>query len=109
MYDITVEIQKVLCNDTESLHSSDRFALSGAFVGDTGSAGVYLPSFRINDHEQRAIDRSYRFSSTTPQFAMSLLAWDLDENDSWRENEDAIKSGVDAIALAADAAYPGAG
>jgi len=109
MYDITVEIEKVMCKDTESIHSSDRFALSGAFVGDAGSAGVYLPSFRINDNEQRVIDKSYRFSSTTPRFAMSLMAWDLDENDSWKENEDIVKSGVDAIAMAASAAYPGAG
>jgi hypothetical protein len=105
MYDIIVDIEKVICRDTESIHSSDRFAMSGAFVGDAGSAGVYLPSFRINDNEQRAIDRSYHFSSTTPRFAMSLMAWDLDENDSWKENEDTVKSGVDAIAIAASAAY----
>lgn len=109
MYDITVEIHKVVCNDTESIHSSDKFALSGAFVGDAGSAAVYLPSFRINDGEQKIIDSSYSFSSTTPRFAMSLMAWDLDENDTWNENEDTIKKGVDAIVLAVSAANPVAG
>ncbi len=108
MYDIVVEIEKVVCVDTESIHSSDRFAMTGAFVSDAGSAGVYLPSFRINDGEQRIINGSYRFSSTTPRFAMSLMAWDLDENDTWKDNEDAIKTGVDAIAIAADVAW-GAG
>jgi hypothetical protein len=110
MFDITVEIEKVACRDTESIHSSDKFAMSGAFVGDAGAVGVYLPSFRINDNEQRRIDRSYRFSSTTPRFAMSLMAWDLDENDSWTDNEDSIKTGVDAIAIAASVVWsPAAG
>jgi hypothetical protein len=105
MFDIIVDFGKLTCKDTESVHSSDRFAMSGALVGDAGSAGVYLPSFRINDGEQRNIDQSYHFSSAAPRFAMSLMAWDLDENDSWKDNQDIVNGAIDGIAIAASIAF----
>jgi hypothetical protein len=100
MYSTTVAMRKLTCNDTESIHSSDKFALSGAILSDAETIGIYLPTIRINDKEVRDIDREYSIHSYSPIVGISLTAWDLDEGDSWNESEDDIKKGVAAIATA---------
>ena len=105
---ITVDLINVICRDTESIHSSDKFALAGSIFTGQENQGVYFPTMRINDHEERNLGRSYHFISDLPSVGISLMGWDLDENDSWKENEADIKKGVGAIALAV-AAVPGWG
>ena len=48
-YSIQVYLQKLTCRDTESIHSSDRFALTGAVTTDQQTTGLMEPTFRIND------------------------------------------------------------
>ena len=108
MYNTTLRLKRLICRDTESIHSSDKFALTGALVSDTETVGIYLPTIQINDGEDRSIEREYSISSKAPLVGLSLTAWDLDQNDSWKENEEDIKKGSEAIAAAA-ALVPGYG
>lgn len=108
MYAITVELVKVVCRDTESIHSSDKFALAGSIFTEDANQGVYFPTMRINDGEERVLGRSYQVTSRMPRIGVSLTGWDIDDNDSWKENEEEVKVGVKAITVAVGA-IPGWG
>jgi hypothetical protein len=98
MYSVNVVLRKLTCFDTESIHSSDKFALSGAIIGDSGEPiGIYLPVMRINDGEARSIDQVYSLSTDNPNVGISLIAWDIDEGDSWKESEDDIKTAINVV------------
>jgi hypothetical protein len=107
MYTINVELVKVICRDTESIHSSDRFALAGAVLTEVGRQGVYFPTMRINDGEERTLGTSYQLTSGSPAVGISPQGWDLDENDSWKEDQKEIAEGA-ALIAAGVALIPGA-
>jgi hypothetical protein len=106
-YSFQVGIDLVTCNDTESIHSSDKFALAGAVITDSTRTGFVMPTIRINSGEQREYDRDIRLVfngiANVPTLGIVLQAWDLDQNDNWVENkEDIVKvSGAIAEGLAA--------
>ena len=64
-FSIEVTLEALVCRDTESIHSSDKFALAGAVFTDTDSAGIVLPMMRINDGETRPL-RTLVFNGTSP-------------------------------------------
>lgn len=98
MYSVNVILRNLICFDTESIHSSDKFALSGAIRGrSVEPVGIYLPTMRINDNESRSIDQAYSLFTDEPRIEISLAAWDIDEGDSWKESEDDIKTAVNLI------------
>jgi hypothetical protein len=59
MHDIIIDIEKVICKDTESIQSSDRLAMSGAFVfrclyGNTSSVAQLInPSTQVAIRQAR--------------------------------------------------------
>jgi hypothetical protein len=108
MYSITVELIRVVCRDTESIHSSDKFALAGSVFTEAETRGVYFPMMRINEGEQRSLGVTDEFTSGVPRVGIALTGWDLDENDSWKDNEADLKEGAAAVA-AAVATIPGYG
>ncbi len=80
MYSVNVTLRNLTCLDTESIHSSDKFALSGAIRGSSAEpVGIYLPTMRINDNDLRPIDRTYSLFTDEPRIEISLVAWDIDE------------------------------
>ena len=91
-YGFQVYLDKVICRDTESLLSSDKFALVGAVFTDLEVTGFAMPMMRINNGETRSFPNDLRHvfdgSSSTPRIGISLKAWDLDQNNSWLENKD---------------------
>jgi len=102
-YQIQVHLNKLTCRDTESLHSSDKFALAGAITTGTDTAGFVLPTFRINDSHPdnvRQFENLLVFDggSETPDVGIVFQAWDMDENDGWVENRDEIVAVSLAIA-----------
>src|SRR5947208_3534475 len=88
-YSFQVGIDLVTCNDTESIHSSDKFALAGAVITDSTRTGFVMPTIRINSGEQREYDRDIRLVfngiANVPTLGIVLQAWDLDQNDNWVE------------------------
>lgn len=98
-YSVEVVLEKLTCRDTESIHSSDKFALAGAVFTDIDSAGIILPLMRINSGENRLLQRQvFNAGSTFAKVGINLQAWDIDENDSWTQNEDEIVAIAAAIA-----------
>lgn len=92
-YSIEVALEALVCRDTESIHSSDKFALPGAVFTDTESAEVMFPTMRINDGETRLLQSLvFQSGSQVPKVGPSLQAWDIDENESWIDNEAEIKA-----------------
>ena len=109
MYNVTVIFEKLTCLDTESIHSSDKFALSGGLKSDVGDpVGFYLPTIRINTNETREIDHEFSLRADQPEVHLALSAWDLDEGDSWIESKDGIKAASEFISTALKA-VPGWG
>jgi hypothetical protein len=95
-YYIEVELDRLICRDTESLHSADRLALFGAVFTDAGESGFVLPAIQINSGQNVRIQDDYRVifkgKSSTPQFGLVLFGYDIDANKTWIENrEDIIK------------------
>lgn len=98
-YNIEVILDSLHCRDTESIHSSDKFALAGAVFTDIHTEGTILPIMRINDGEHRTLKRVlFNNKSHNPIVGINLQAWDIDENDSWVDNEEDIKKISSAIA-----------
>lgn len=91
-YSTNLQLHRLICRDTESIHSSDKLALTGAVKTDTDSVSVYFPMRRINDGETWEVNQSFSLSANTPHMGVALLEFDLDENDSWTENVDDIKA-----------------
>jgi|SRR5882672_7531882 len=93
-YSFQVGIDTVTCNDTESLHSSDKFALAGAVITDSSRTGFVMPMIRINSGNQFTYDRDIRLVfdglADSPSVGIVLQAWDLDQNDGWVDNKDDI-------------------
>ena len=108
-YSFTVQLVEVHCTRTESIHSSDKFALSGAVVTKEGSTGVVLPLIRINNGETRDLTMwSYRIDSAEPVVGITLRAMDLDQNDSWPETKEKAVA-VSGLISSALTAVPGWG
>jgi hypothetical protein len=93
-YWFRVYVDRVICRDTESLHSSDKFALAGVVMTDLNAQGFVMPMIRINDGETRRYDEDlntiFDAASSEPKVGIALLGWDLDQNDSWVENKEDI-------------------
>jgi hypothetical protein len=96
---INVWLTKVHCIQTESIHSSDKFSLTGAVFTGTKSEGVALEMIRINNGETRVFNRLL-FSETSkqPKVGVILEAWDLDDNPIWFENVDRVREVSKTIA-----------
>lgn len=108
-YSFTVQLLEVHCNVTESIHSSDKFALGGSLFTKEGPVGVVLPLMRINDNETRDLrEWTYRLESAEPVLGISLQAWDRDENDSWPATREKAEQAAGLISTAM-AAVPGWG
>jgi hypothetical protein len=103
MYRVSVFFRKLTCFDTESIHSSDKFALSGVISSDAQEPlAFYMPTIRVNDNKLPVyVEREYEFYCDSPKFGISLVAWDLDSGDTWKESEADIKDVTKAIAAAA--------
>ena len=97
MYEMTTRLIRVVCRDTESVHSADKFALAGASFTDIGKQGFMFPTTRINDGEERALGKGTTLQGTTPHAGLVLFGYDIDENDSWKDNEADIVKGAGAI------------
>jgi hypothetical protein len=103
-YWIEVFLLNVECRDTESIHSSDMFALSGAISTDHDAQGFVMPTVRINTGETRSYLPAgpiFAGGSNEPKVGLALEAWDIDENDSWVENEDDVGKAISSISGAA--------
>ena len=59
-YYIEVELDRLICRDTESLHSSDKFALFGSVFTDVDESGFVLPVIRIGSGQDVRIQDDYR-------------------------------------------------
>jgi hypothetical protein len=85
MYTITVELVRVRCRDTESLISSDKFALAGTiFAEDTkapGGVSPFLYHTRINDGEERAIGTRNTVQTASPAVGVVFTALDVDNDE----------------------------
>lgn len=101
-YWFDVWLDSLYCEDPESLHSTDKFALSGAVITDLEAAGFVMPTIRPpeNQHSYFPQDLVHLFSdrSSVPRFGLDLHAWDLDENEGWVDNRDDIVKASKAIA-----------
>lgn len=101
-YWFDVWLDSLYCEDPESLHSNDKFALSGAVSTDLEAAGFVMPTIRPpeNQHSFFPQDLVHLFSdrSSVPRFLLDLHAWDLDENDGWVDNREDIVKASKAIA-----------
>jgi hypothetical protein len=105
-YSLILNLKRLVCRDTESIHSSDKFALTGAMTSDEGTVGIYFPMHRINSGESWDIFEEYILTSKSPRVQISLFGYDLDENDSWTENIveiKAIQQGISTIVGAINA------
>jgi hypothetical protein len=100
-YQLSVRLDKVACRHTESVSSSDKFALKGQVITDLGNSHFIMPMMRINDGEDREFpdDLAVVFSgfSGTSTIGVILEAWDIDENDSWVENREEIAKISEAV------------
>jgi hypothetical protein len=92
MYTYTVRLMEVRCFRTESVHSSDKFALAGSVFSGKNAVGVALPLMRMNNGDQRDLsgfeDYTYTVQSLEPEVGISLQGWDLDQNEGWPEARD---------------------
>jgi hypothetical protein len=105
-YWIQVFLLRVTCKDTESIHSSDKFALAGDIVTDRANVALIKPMFRINSGDEHSFLPSgpiFSGWSSQPKVGITLQAWDLDENDSWVDNEEDIVTVGEAISTAVKA------
>jgi hypothetical protein len=111
MYTLTVQLIEVRCIKTESDLSSDKFVLNGVLYTEEGqTVGVALPIIRINDGEARDLTRwSFTLQSEKRIVNLALAGWDIDQNDSWTENEDKLAAIAASIAAGVGAANPVAG
>lgn len=100
MFTLTVQLLEVGCIKTESIHSSDKFVLNGVLYTEEGTTvGVALPIIRINDGERRDLSRyTFTLRSAYRVVNIALAGWDIDQNDSWTENEQALSGIAGAIA-----------
>jgi hypothetical protein len=100
-----VELDRLWCEDPESLHSNDKFALAGAVITDLDASGFAMPTMRPPRHQFSNFpsDLVHIFSgvSSVPKVGLVLQAWDLDENEGWTENRDEIRAVSAAIAAVA--------
>lgn len=93
-YWFEVRLDGLVCRDTESLHSSDKFGLAGAVLTDVASKGFIMPMMRINDGETRTFPDDLKVVFNGPsggnKIRLSLTAWDLDQNSAWTDNRESI-------------------
>ncbi|MCK9861354.1 hypothetical protein [Paenibacillus sp. ATY16] len=101
MYIIRISFKRVNCIDTESLFSSDKFAMAGTVFSGNDSKGMIFDLIRINDGESRDLS-SYVFElhSEEPSIGVVLKALDLDENKGWIENKADILKAAEGISTA---------
>ncbi|MCM3905194.1 MAG: hypothetical protein ND866_26155 [Pyrinomonadaceae bacterium] len=109
-YWFRVDVDRVICRDTESLHSSDKLALSGALMTDTHIQGFVLPMIQINDGETRRypddLSTIFNGGSSEPRIGIAFLGWDLDQDDSWAENKEEIITVSEAISTGVKVLVP---
>ena len=98
-YSVEVTLDNIVCRDTESIHSSDKFALSGVVFTDLGQPAAFtFPIMRINSGETRQLGQLlFNGSSVAPKVGLVFQAWDIDNNESWVENRADIDQIVTAI------------
>lgn len=108
MFTLTVQLLEVGCIKTESIHSSDKFVLNGVLYTEEGATvGVALPIIRINDGERRDLSRyTFTLRSAHRVVNIALAGWDIDQNDSWTDNEQTLAGIAGAIATGVGAINP---
>lgn len=108
MFTLTVELVEVACFKTESIHSADKFVLNGVLYTEEGATvGVALPMMRINDGDRRDLTQyTYTLRSASRIVNIALSGWDIDQNDSWTDDKNALTLVAAAIASGVAAKNP---
>lgn len=110
---VTVSLDRLVCTDTESVHSSDNFFMVGAVTVDGTSHGFAMPGMRINDYETRHFPDDLRkvFDGISQgnEIVLELAAWDVDENAPWVDNRDTILAVAKGITVGLAVAGVGVG
>lgn len=100
---VEVSLDRLVCTDTESVHSSDNFFLVGAVTVDGTRQGFAMPGIRINDYETRRfpddLRRVFDGISNSPEITVELAAWDVDQNAAWVDHRETIAAIAKGITL----------
>jgi hypothetical protein len=83
---------KVICRNRESDSPYDSFRLAGAVIVNQQVHTFMLPGAATNETIQTSYDGYTLFEgeSATPSIGLVLRAYDIDDNDKWRENRKEI-------------------
>ncbi len=90
---VNVFISRVSCRDRETIEGKDHFGVAGATIID-GEPNVFvMPAHTITRNEQIRYwpNTLYDGYSNTLRIGLSVLAWDIDNNDQWAKNRDDAK------------------
>jgi hypothetical protein len=97
-YWVSVQLEKVVCREPESLTTDDLFALYGVIFTDTGSKAFHEPIQSLGRGEHFSYGRVvYDGFTEAPTIAILVRAWDKDNNSLWINNKDDVKKVIDDV------------
>jgi hypothetical protein len=97
---VNVFISKVVCRDRETIEGKDHFGIAGAAIVDGKPAVFVMPAQTItrNEQIQYTSNTLYNGYSSTLRIGLSVLAWDIDNNDKWAKARDDATKISDVVA-----------